>query len=289
MSTEVSTELSTDINIITAEINAYQRVAGEAIFEIGRRLKHVKENDLAHGEWSKWLSDINVHERQAQRMIRIFDRFSKATPVSELPKSFSVLYELTSFTDEELEQTYELPSGESKKPTEMSRREIETLKAEIKKEREAKEQAERQADIERSQRERLEEENEQLARKADKPPEIRTEYIEVDNTPHDYETTKQRLEEYRAKFGDLENYDEHITATHRQDMIVAVMSFSQGVREFIKRYDYMTKYKSVIDNLDEESKQQYDEAVEALKEMAGTFDFTLKGNIVFDAEYNEIN
>ncbi|WII38777.1 dimethyladenosine transferase [Paenibacillus thiaminolyticus] len=40
---EQSQELSTDIHVITAEINAYQKIAGEAIFEIGRRLKHIRE------------------------------------------------------------------------------------------------------------------------------------------------------------------------------------------------------------------------------------------------------
>jgi len=42
-------ELSTDINVITAEINAYQQVAGEAIFEIGRRLKGVRDNPEKYG------------------------------------------------------------------------------------------------------------------------------------------------------------------------------------------------------------------------------------------------
>lgn len=54
--------MSDDINVITAEINAYKQMAGEAIFEIGRRLKEVRDNPgkfglpagkdgkIAHGE-----------------------------------------------------------------------------------------------------------------------------------------------------------------------------------------------------------------------------------------------
>lgn len=48
MGNEVQT-LSNDIHVITAEINAYQRIAGEAIFEIGRRLHEVKYNPKKFG------------------------------------------------------------------------------------------------------------------------------------------------------------------------------------------------------------------------------------------------
>lgn len=150
-----------------------------------------------------------------------------------------------------------------------------------------------QRDAEQRERERLEVENSELA---ERKPEVRTEYIEkevvkteiVDNTPDDYEEVKQRLESYTDKFGDLSNYDSNVTATHRQDMIVAVMSMSRGVREFIKRYEYMKQYKGVIDNLDEQSIAQYNEAVTALKGMADSFEYAKEHNIVIDAEYSEI-
>src|SRR5690625_1302004 len=92
---------------------------------------------------------------------------------------------------------------------------------------------------------------------------------------------------FQAEDG-IRDYDETITATHRQDMIVAVMSFSKGVREFIKRYDYMNRYKDVINNLDDESKAQYNEAVQALKGLADSFGYTEDKGEVIDAVFSEI-
>ncbi|WP_414051104.1 DUF3102 domain-containing protein [Macrococcus animalis] len=63
-------QLSNDLPQIEFEINMYQKQAGESIFEIGRRLKHVKENDLVHGEFGKWLEKVNINPRIAQKMIK---------------------------------------------------------------------------------------------------------------------------------------------------------------------------------------------------------------------------
>jgi Protein of unknown function (DUF3102) len=77
--------LFSDIHVITAEINAYQRVAGEAIFEIGRRLKHVKENDLAHGEFGRWCESIGMSRRVAQKAMNAVDKLSeKASTYSHM-------------------------------------------------------------------------------------------------------------------------------------------------------------------------------------------------------------
>ena len=66
-------QLSNDLTTIETEIKSYQNIAGQSIFEIGRRLKHVKENDLAHGEFGKWLEKVNLNQRVAQQMIKIYD------------------------------------------------------------------------------------------------------------------------------------------------------------------------------------------------------------------------
>lgn len=131
MTNEIA-ELSTDIHVITAEINAYQRVAGEAIFEIGRRLKHVKENDLVHGQWQKWCdTEINISGRHALRFIQIYERFKDSPISSELPKSVCLLVALRTFSDAEIMSDIPQDDGTTKKLYEMSTREIDKYKKKV--------------------------------------------------------------------------------------------------------------------------------------------------------------
>jgi hypothetical protein len=51
----------------------------------------VKENDLAHGQWEKWLESIEITPRTAQRMIQSYEQFKNATTSSYLPASKSFL------------------------------------------------------------------------------------------------------------------------------------------------------------------------------------------------------
>ncbi|GIP14001.1 hypothetical protein J1TS5_61710 [Paenibacillus macerans] len=145
--------LSSDLPTITAEINAYKRVAGEAVFEIGRRLKHVKENDLAHGQWSRWVErDIGLPARHANKFIKIVDELGEKWSTSTT-LAFEVLYQIATLPSEDRERPHTIPStGATKTVDEMTVRELREVKAALKeererceREREAREQAESHA------------------------------------------------------------------------------------------------------------------------------------------------
>lgn len=139
------TELSSDISTITAEINTYKRIAGEAIFEIGRRLKHVKENDLAHGEWSKWLEEIEISKSQADRFIKVATEYDEGRLPHVGNLAFRTLYEIATLPPEQRQVPHLTSKGEQKTPDEMTVRELRELKRQLREAEQAKEQAERQA------------------------------------------------------------------------------------------------------------------------------------------------
>lgn len=127
--------LSNDLLEISAEINVYKQQAGQAVFEIGKRLKHVKENDLAHGQWTSWLESIDTTPRTAQRMMQAYEQFGNTTHASLL--SSSKIFELLSLPESiDREQFVTHPqtvpsTGEQKMVSDMAREELREVKKEL--------------------------------------------------------------------------------------------------------------------------------------------------------------
>lgn len=128
--------LSTDINVITAEIKSYQQIAGQSIFEIGKRLKYVKENDLVYGEFGNWLKDIDLDDSTARKFMRAYIQFEKRGTFPELPTSkiFQIIA-LPQEIDRQqfIEEPHMIPStGEEKTVDEMTVRELREVKKALK-------------------------------------------------------------------------------------------------------------------------------------------------------------
>src|SRR5690625_2451134 len=256
-----------------------REIVGKAYTELGRELKEAQD-ELAkngYGCFQAWIESVGFKRNKAYDLIRRYETIIRISDdqqrqmLEDLPVSL----------------TYDIakPSAESTPAKAQAKAEVlageiasrKAYKERIKELEEKARQAEQSAELERKERERLERENEELAEKADKPPKVeyetRTEYIEVDNTPGDYDEVKRRLDEYYDKFGDLSNYDDNVTATHVQDMISATMSFKRAVKDVAKRFAYMNNYKDAINRMDHVSKQEYNETVKALHEFADSFDY----------------
>ena len=130
-------ELSNDLNQIEFEIKQYENAAGRNFYEIGRRINWVKQNDLSHGEFLKFLKKIKMNSRSAEMFMKIAkDReIGNSQPDSNL--GISVLYELTRIPNEMRNEPQQLDSGETKKPVDMTRREIQELNRKLKQSEEA--------------------------------------------------------------------------------------------------------------------------------------------------------
>lgn len=122
--------LSSDINVLTAEINSYKQIAGQSIWEIGRRLNYVKEHDLAHGEFINWVNSLGMERTEAFKFMKVATELPNVETLQHLGNT--ALYLITQLPEEERSQPHETAKGETKTPDEMTVRELQELKKQLK-------------------------------------------------------------------------------------------------------------------------------------------------------------
>lgn len=292
-------KLSDSLPVIETEIRQYQNLAGESIFEIGRRLKHVKENDLAHGEWSKWLESINLDRTQAHRFIRVTEEIKDVGTYQHL--GLRALSEIATLPEPERTKEHITSKGEMKKPDEMTVKELKELKNQLKKRDEKLEQA--NAQLEHSQRSQ-----DILQGKLDAVENENPEYIEVEKevikevVPEDYEQTKQALEDFKKKFNresksaealreELKKYKEafsdpnsayeesQVKRLERESNINAY-KLSIGIQKFIEDNAVETYKVSSVIKSNESAKKRLEENIELLEDFTTNIKALINGRII---------
>lgn len=170
--------LSDNLAQIELEINHHKQIAGQSIWEIGRRLNHVKEHDLAHGQFMEWVEKLGINQPEANRMMRVAKELPNSSTLINLGST--ALYLIATLPEEEKQKQIEkIEQGES--PTV---RELQEVKRKLK----LKDQA-------------LEAVKDELERvKQTKPKE---KVIEKEVIPQDYKATQDLNKQLLGKNKDL--------------------------------------------------------------------------------------
>ncbi|HGC7044287.1 TPA: DUF3102 domain-containing protein [Streptococcus agalactiae] len=222
--------LSNDLQVISSEIIGFKRLAGQSIFEIGIRIKHVKENDLSHGQFEKWLDSIRIEPSSARKMMAIAEELtSNRSTLNDL--GMSALYLIATLPDEQKQEQIErIESGDN--PTV---RELQEIK--------------RENNRLKSENARLEQQKENLAEQALSAKIVEKEVIK-EVIPDDYESTKQLNQTLLGKNKELSKMVD--------DALQHEEYLKSQLKEFYAKRDEVN-HKSA----------KYDELTEAIKQSEG--------------------
>lgn len=250
-------QLSNDLTTIETEIKSYQNIAGQSIFEIGRRLKHVKENDLAHGEFGTWLEKVDLNHRVAQKMIKIASNPELNTTMSS-HLGMEALYEISTLPEPERTKEHTTSKGEVKTPDEMTVRELRELKKQLKQRDEQNVQL--QSQVKQAQR------SEEIAKKQledaeSREPEVIEKYME----PEDYQETKNALAQSRHHQKLIEQRNEKL-----EKDIKAMKQHRDEISEKSQKYDELNKALGDMD-------RKLDDGQRRLKAQKEVYDLVKKG------------
>ena len=104
--------LSNNLAQIELEISYHKQIAGQSIWEIGRRLNHVKEKDLAHGQFMEWLKKIEFSQTVANQFMKVAKELPNSVTSQNL--GINALYLIATLPEEERkEQIQRIEDGDN--------------------------------------------------------------------------------------------------------------------------------------------------------------------------------
>jgi sulfur transfer protein SufE len=273
-------KLSDDLNVITAEINSYKQMAGQAIFEIGKRLKHVKENDLAHGEWMNWCeSKLGFSSDQANKYIKVYRRFSNSDSNQNL--GVNALYLLTSFSDEQIKQKHEVPStGEQKTVGGMTNRELQEVRQKLKQSEEEKQRLGQMLTEERNkQPEVVEKEIVKEVIPKNIEQKMKDDEFKLKNFRRGYDELKEKIQ--RLELEQTDDYNHEIAEMKKkklqQEADISTLQLRVHIKNFLEKVAINSYMQGAISSADPATKKKLQESVDMLDQFTDQINSSLQG------------
>lgn len=292
--------LSKDLTTITTEIKSYENMAGQSIFEIGRRLSWVKKHDLAHGEFGKWLKSINLTKDAADRFMKIDNELSNDGTYRHL--GISALYLIATMPPEERDNPQRLSNGETKKPEDMTVRELRDLKKQLKSKEAAlsnsqqeNESLQAENDSMRKQQVQL---NQQLAAKQE--PRVVEKTVTKEVKPNDYDDIKRHITELEKdkkelakkvddqqaeinSYKDLQSQDRQ--AQHWQNRgKISIYKLTSNTRDYMRANTLTTDDKKAIADASEEALTDLNNCLNDLQKMVDDVRELTNGRRIVEGE-----
>lgn len=94
--------LSNNLSQIELEISHHKKIAGQSIWEIGRRLNHVKEHNLVHGEFREWHENLGLDKDFAYKSMKIAKELPNVETLRHL--GTTALHLIATLPEEEKEE-----------------------------------------------------------------------------------------------------------------------------------------------------------------------------------------
>lgn len=223
--------LSDNLSQIELEINHHKQIAGQSIWEIGRRLNHVKEHDLAHGQFIDWLEKIELNRSEAFKMMKIAKDIPNVSTLKHLGSS--ALYLIATLPDDEKQtQLDRIENGDN--PTV---RELQDVKRQLK--------------LSQADNERLKAQNENLAEQSlSKTERVVEKEVIKEVVPEDYQETK----------------DLNKTLLDKNKELQQTIDYALEHEEYLK--NQLKEFYAERDEVNQKS-AKYDELTEAIKQSEG--------------------